>query len=319
MLALVGDIGGTNARFGLAEVGRGRAAPRDVRTLPTGPMTAAEAVSTYLSQAGARPEAVVLAVAGPVRDGAVEMTNAGWRLSEAGLRESGFGHALIINDFVAQAWAAPLLANTEKTPIGGPAEGPAGETVAVVGPGTGLGLSALAYGDGGAAALATEGGHVAFAPHDDVEIEVLGLLAKRYGRVSVERILSGPGLADLYDALGQLAGRAAEALEPAEVSRRAEAGEPEAVATVERFCAILGAFAGDVALALGARGGVYLAGGIPPRLSRVLASGGFRTRFEDKGRFRRYMETIPTWIVTAPDAALLGAAAALERRLAPRG
>jgi len=157
--------------------------------------------------------------------------------------------------------------------------------------------------------LSGEGGHVGFAPADEEEIEILKVLAKRFGRVSVERLLSGSGLKNLYDALCEIEGTAGIAEDAAAISRLGLAGEdPAAVAAIERFCLILGSVAGDLALTLVARGGAYIGGGMAPRFLDVLRSGGFRRRFEDKGRFRDLMSSIPTSVITAENPALIGAA-----------
>ncbi|MBC6983396.1 glucokinase [Caulobacter sp. 17J80-11] len=312
-LALVGDIGGTNARFGLVDLSAARPEVTDAtgyqcRDFPT----ASDAVRAYLREHGVKrvPAAAAIAVAGPVENGAIRFTNNDWSLSEAGLREMGFGAARLLNDYAALALAAPLLQGEDVRRIGAPDAEPGNRTIAVLGPGTGFGVSAVARDDRGEAILATEGGHVAFAPADEVEMEVLRRLSAKYGRVSVERILSGPGIVDLHHALLAMDGRESVLTDPAEITRRALSGDPECRRTIERFCAILGSVAGDFALAYGARGGVYVAGGIPPIVIDVLAQSDFRKRFEDKGRFAAYLAQIPTRVILRPHAALLGAAGA---------
>lgn len=308
-LALVGDIGGTNARFALADIGGDR--PRVLETRACRVADHAEpldAVDAFLEAAGERPDCSVLAVAGPVKDGEVSLTNAGWTLKEDGLRAHGLRHARLINDFAAQAWAAPLLGDADRVSLGGPAEGEPRSTLAALGPGTGFGLSAWVDDGEREAVAATEGGHVAFAPSDEVEIEILRRLTVVHGRVSVERILSGPGLLALHHVLAEIDGRAPAFDQPDAVTEAALRGDAEAARTVERFAAILGSVAGDIALGLGALGGVYVTGGIPPVIAPFLQDGGFRRRFEDKGRFRDYVAAIPTWLVTREHPALLGAA-----------
>lgn len=313
-LALVGDIGGTNARFGLVDLQDDRLEVVAAKgylcsAFPNAP----EAITAYLAEQGltCALSGVAIAVAGPIEAGAIRFTNSNWHLSENRLREMGFGSACLLNDYAALAIAAPLLQGKDLQTIGPDLDAPGDQTIAVVGPGTGFGVSALARDGSGVAILATEGGHIAFAPGDDVEIEILRLLAARYGRVSVERILSGPGLRDLHQCLRTMAGRPSMVVESAEITRQALAGDPDCLATVERFCAILGAVAGDFALSFGARGGIYLAGGIPPLIIDVLRGDTFRRRFEDKGRFAGYLAAIPTRVIMRPHAALVGAAHAL--------
>lgn len=305
---LVGDIGGTNARFAIALPGTPapRLAAVEAFRADRYP-TLIAAAADYLERTDIRPDRAVLAVAGPVVDGAIELTNSPWRVSEAELRALGLDGRLI-NDFEAQAWAAPALGPEALHPLGGPPEVPAAGTLAVLGPGTGFGVSALARGPAGEVALATEGGHAAFAPDDETEHEIRRLLARRYGRVSLERLLSGAGLVNIHRALAEMSGRPASTDDPAEITARALAGEDPWRGDLARFCAILGAAAGDIALTLGARGGVYIAGGIAPRILDFLQASPFRERFEAKGRFVDYMRAIPTWVVTHPHAALLGAA-----------
>lgn len=312
--ALVGDIGGTNARFGLVDLEADRLEVVAAKGyLCNAFLGAPEAIEAYLAEQGLTSalSGAAIAVAGPVEAGTIRFTNSNWRLSEARLREMGFGSARLLNDYAALAIAAPLLGEADLQTIGPDLEAPIDQTIAVIGPGTGFGVSALARDGSGVAILATEGGHIAFAPGDDIEIEILRLLAARYGRVSVERILSGPGLQDLHICLRTIAGCPSEAVESAEITRKALAGDPDCLATVERFCAILGAVAGDFALSFGARGGLFLAGGIPPLIIDVLRGDAFRGRFEGKGRFAGYLAAIPTRVIMRPHVALIGAAHAL--------
>jgi glucokinase len=189
--------------------------------------------------------------------------------------------------------------------------------LAVIGPGTGLGVSGLvADGRGGWRVIVGEGGHVTLPAATAREASLLAVLRERFGHVSAERALSGPGLVNLYDAACRLDGEAPEALLPAQVMARSEPGTAEHSVQCEEalrvFAALLGTVAGNVALTLGARGGVFIGGGIVPRLGARFATLPFRARFEDKGRFRGYLEAIPTWVITAESPALLGAARALD-------
>jgi glucokinase len=315
-LRLVGDVGGTNARFALADI-----------TGPTPRLFACEsflcadypgieeAIEHYLRSApaqGARPRAAAIAVAGPVTGGAAEMTNGPWRISEAALADAGFASARVINDYCALALSVRHLEPQDLGSIGDGAAGADNQTVAVLGAGTGLGVSA-AVRDGPLEIIATtEGGHIAFAPGDEVEIEILRQLSTQFGRVSLERLLSGPGLVSLRWALGRIAGREAEPLTPEQIVIRATAGADDlCVESLDRFCAIYGAAAGDIALVYGARGGVYLGSGIAPSILGWLRQSAFRSRFEAKGRFVEYVKAIPTQVILHPYAALLGAAQSL--------
>jgi glucokinase len=314
-LGLVGDIGGTNARFALVEFDGQE--PRLIEpTTYKGEDygTAEDAIEDYLHKVGARrPDQAVVAVAGPIEHGSVHMTNLDWRISEDSLRRAGgFRTAKLINDFTAQALAAPRLAPKDLRQIGHLPTSGEGD-LAILGPGTGFGVAGLVRRHGQELPLATEGGHVAFAPVDAVEIEVLRALTKRLdgGRVSVERILSGPGMEDLHIDLAAAEGREVEALTAKQITERAVEGCADSLATVNRFCAVLGSTAGDIALTLGARGGVFIAGGIAPRIIDILEKSPFRERFDSKGRRSGFTQAIPTHVILHPHTALIGAAVAL--------
>jgi glucokinase len=311
---LVGDIGGTHARFALAGAEDG--AIREPRTFANKDFASLEAViEAYLSQTSAAiPAAAVLAVAGPVTNGAIRFTNLDWEISEDRLRrEAGFGSARLINDFAAQARGAPLTPPSGLRRIGPEVPGDEGAALAVLGPGTGFGVAALAREAGIEIVLSTEGGHAGFAPTDDVEVEIWRLFMKRRPRVSIERVLSGRGLFELYGALAEIRGEPASLPDQLAVQGAADRGDPLAIETIERFCMILGATAGDIALGLGARRGVYVTGGVAQGLSDWIARGDFRRRFEAKGRFETYLQAIPTWLIMEPYTALIGAATVLKR------
>jgi len=317
-LGLVGDIGGTNARFALAAEADGRVELIDPQTYRCEDFASAdEAAAVYLARHGdpGRPAAAVIAVAGPISDGAASFTNMSWRISETGFAERvKLKRATLINDYAALALSAAVLTPADYHHLGPELPTPPEQTMAIMGAGTGFGASALVAYEGHRAVMTTEGGHIGFAPADELEVEVLRVLSRRFGRVSIERILSGPGLVNLHQALGEIEGREAACESPDEVTALADAGDAGAKLTVERFCAILGSAAGDLALAYGARGSVFLAGGVAARLEAVLQNGGFRRRFEAKGRFQGYMAAIPTkLILRSSGAALLGAARALMR------
>ena len=314
---LIGDVGGTNARFALAELKDGRPVVSRPETFPNRDFSSPQAViEAYLQRIGAdrRPEQVVIAVAGPVTRGAAHLTNLDWEFSEAALKaKAGFREARLINDFAAMALGAARLGPEGLRPLGPHIAGDPEGTIAVLGPGTGFGQGGVVRQGGREMVLTTEGGHVAFAPTDELEVEIWRRLKAQFGRVSVERILSGPGLYDLYLALGAVQGQAADCADEREVHAAADRGDALAGAAVERFVLILGSVAGDVALALGARGGVYVTGGVAQKLADRVAGDGFRKRFEAKGRFHGYMRAIPTWLVTDPYTALIGAASVLAQ------
>jgi glucokinase len=309
---LVGDIGGTNCRLALASVDDDALHLSEPSTLKCADFAKAEdAIDHYLSTVD-RPASIagaVIAVAAPINQGQAQFTNMAWRVSERVLAQHGLGKTILINDFKALALSITRLTLRDLITIGPVAAGDPNESIAVIGAGTGFGVGALARGVGGPTAISTEGGHVSFAPGDAVEIEVLRILSRRFGHLSIERILSGPGLVNLYAALAEIRGQAKDQIGSEDIVRLAEAGDPLCRATLDRFCAIYGAAAGDIALTLGARGGVYLGGGIAPAIAGRLRQGDFRRRFEAKGRFQAYLAAIPTHIITHPYPALLGSAA----------
>ncbi|HEY3814441.1 MAG TPA: glucokinase [Caulobacteraceae bacterium] len=312
-LRLVGDVGGTNVRFALADTSG--AAPRisDAESYRCADFPGLEAaIEHYLSMMntrGPRPHAAVVAVAGPVDNGVAVLTNGRWRMSNTGLQAAGFSAARLINDYTALALAVRRLGPDDLGALGD-ADSPAeGKTIALVGAGTGLGVAAAVRADGVEVIATAEGGHIGFAPVDETEVEILRALNGVFGRVSLERILSGPGLVSLRWALGRIAGQEVEPITPEEVVARAMSGQdPLCAQTLDRFCAIYGSAAGDMALVYGALGGVYLGGGIAPRILAWLRKSEFRARFEAKGRFAGYLAPIATKVIVHPYAALLGAA-----------
>ncbi|WP_312052206.1 glucokinase [Brevundimonas diminuta] len=310
-LLLVGDVGGTNARFALARMVNGRPRLEHFESFPaeTHP-TFLDGVKAYLDGCPVKPTGGVIAVAGPVTDGAIDLTNSPWRVSEGELQTLGLNPIRLINDFEALAWGAPVVPEDELASLGGPAQGDPHAAIALVGPGTGFGVSALARdAHGREMALPSEGGHACFAPGDEVEDEVLRILRRRYDRVSIERLICGPGLLNLHRALAEIDGRETHIDDPAQITAQAlEDPTSPCGATLARFCAMLGAVAGDIALTTGARGGVYIAGGIAPRILPFIQASPFRRRFERKGRFQDYMAAIPTKVILHKHAALLGAA-----------
>ncbi len=309
-LFLVGDVGGTNARFALARNVDGRPVLEHVESFPAEiHPTFLDGVKAYLDGRPLKPTGGVIAVAGPVTDGAIDLTNSPWRVSEGELQTLGLNPIRLINDFEALAWGAPVVPEDELASLGGPAKGDPHAAIALVGPGTGFGVSALARdAHGREMALPSEGGHACFAPGDEIEDEVLRILRRRYDRVSIERLICGPGLLNLHRALAEIDGRETHIDDPAQITAQAlEDPTSPCGATLARFCAMLGAVAGDIALTTGARGGVYIAGGIAPRILPFIQASPFRRRFERKGRFQDYMAAIPTKVILHRHAALVGA------------
>lgn len=308
---LVGDVGGTNARFAIAHMVEGRPVLEHHDSFPaeTYP-TFLEGVKAFIDGCEVKPSGGVIAVAGPVTDGEIDLTNSPWRVSEGELQTLGLNPVRLINDFEALAWGAPVVPQAELASLGGPDAGEEASTIAVLGPGTGFGVSALARDiHGREIAMPSEGGHACFAPGDAVEDEILRILRRRYDRVSIERLICGPGLLNMHRALAEIDGRETHIDDPAQITAEALA-DPRSHCgqTLARFCAVLGAVAGDIALTTGARGGVYIAGGIAPRILPFLKASPFRERFERKGRFQDYMAAIPTKVILHKHAALLGAA-----------
>jgi glucokinase len=310
---LVGDIGATNARFALVRPDGSFGYTRAI--LCNDFATIGDAIAAFLAAAPeARPSHSVLAVAASPQGDEVKLTNHAWSFSTEALRTSlGLTELRIVNDFHADALAIPHLAADELVKIGG-GEAVAGTPIGILGPGSGLGVSALVSTSEGAVAVPGEGGHVTMAPADARESAVLEILRGRFGHVSAERVLSGPGLVNLYGALRQLADAPPGALTAEQISDPATRPDDRfAREATEMFCAMLGTVAGNLALTLGARGGIYIAGGIVPKLGATFAQSAFRERFEAKGRFRDYLAGIPTYVVVRPFAALLGAASLLRR------
>ncbi|MCM2973038.1 MULTISPECIES: glucokinase [Larsenimonas] len=310
--ALVGDIGGTNARFAL--VTPGSFDLHDIETLPCADYANLDdAVRAYLEKVGSKaPKEACLAFACPVHDDTVKMTNNPWRFSKRAMKEElGLDNFKAINDFTAMALGLPHIPEEDLIQIGG-GHSESGRARLVIGPGTGLGVAGLAPSQRYWIPLSAEGGHASFAPTDDFEVKLLCWFREQYGRVSIERILCGQGLLDLYRALCEFAGITATLDSPAAVTDAAREGNEQAKGAIMLFCKILGDATGDAALTLGARGGVYLCGGVLPRILDFLQESDFRRAFADKGRMGHYTDSIATWVVKAKWTGLLGAAEALH-------
>lgn len=308
---LVADIGGTNARFGLITEPGGPPVRVTVLRCADHPGLAA-AVERYLDSTTdlPRPDAACIAVAGPVTGDRFRLTNAHWDFSVAETRHRlGFDQLDLVNDFTALALALPHLPPNAFVPIGGLRRVP-GKPVAVIGPGTGLGVAGLLPTPAGWLPVSGQGGHVTIPCETTLEVEVAKILRTRHETANAETMLSGPGIVRLYQALAVINGVDDEPLSPEQIVQRGRHGtDVVCLEAVQLFCALLGTFARNVALTIGAQGGVVLGGGILPTMPEVLASSPFRQRFEGTCPMRGYLEPIPTELIVAPTPALLGASA----------
>lgn len=316
-LRLLADIGGTNIRLAWQALPSGPL--NDTRVLPCAQFhTLDAALSAYLKEVGLpTPSEAAFGIANPVAGDAIRMTNHSWAFSQRAVREAfGFERLVVINDFTALALALPLLTPDVLRRVGG-GEGVVGSAIALVGPGTGLGVSGLVFPPGSVAGvpLSGEGGHVTLAAQTQREFDVLNILQERYGHVSAERAVCGAGLVDLYHAVRRLAQYGGEEISSAaQVTELAlQANDPLALESLDLFCGFLGSVAGNLALTLGARGGLYLGGGMVPRLGTWFDRSSFRARFEAKGRFQSYLAAIPCWVIDPSfTPALYGASRALD-------
>ena len=306
---LVADIGGTNARFGVWY----RDALHAEQVLKCADFEGPAAAAAHFLQGlrAARtvpmPRIAAFAVAGPLLEDRIALTNNGWDFSAAVTRRTlKLKQLIFLNDFTALALSVPQLTAAERYQVGGAAP-LADAPIAVIGPGTGLGVSGLLRADERWLALQGEGGHVTLPAVEPREMAVVASLHRRYKHVSAERVLCGDGLELLYRTLAELDGAAADPLDAGEITRRALEGEdPRCREAVQLFCGWLGNVAGNLALTLGARGGVYIGGGIVPRLGEYFAVSPFRPCFEAKGRFRGFLTAIPVYVITAKYPALIG-------------
>ncbi|MGH8272148.1 MAG: glucokinase, partial [Gammaproteobacteria bacterium] len=274
-----------------------------------------EIVARYLQAHKTEPDAAAFAVAGPVRDGEATLTNRGWKISARALADRfGLEHCEVVNDFSGVALGVPALAPDEVEQAGG-AQADAAAPIAILGPGTGLGVGGLVPTDAGGRVLVTEGGHATLAPIDARSAAIIERLRVRFGHVSLERAISGQGMENIYRAIGELDGKKPEPPDAAAIGKAAAAGDDAAAAeTLAHFFALLGAAAGDLALSYGAFGGVYIAGGIVPRYLENFRRSGFRAAFESKGRMSDYVKTIPVFVILHEEVELLGLAASLDAR-----
>ncbi|WP_175453123.1 glucokinase [Microbulbifer yueqingensis] len=314
---LVADVGGTNARFGLAREVDGSAAVEEIHTLRCADFESLEqAARAYLESIPAAMAAAVgeacIAVAGPIDGDRVAVTNLPWRFSGTGLASAlGYSRVALLNDFAALAMACPGLDGTHLERIDnltGPL--PEHEPVrAVVGPGTGLGVCGLQRTATGWEPRPGEGGHASIAPATDEEFAIIRYLHREFEHVSAEHLLSGPGLENIYRSLVALRDVQAPQRTAADISTAALVGDCQLAGdAVETFCGLLGSFCGDVALVMGARGGLYLGGGIPPKIRPLLVRSDFERRLRAKGPMSAYLENLPVYLVSHPFPALHGAA-----------
>ena len=320
---LLADIGGTNARFGL-QTAAGRIDAIWVAECAAYP-TLGAAIVQYLSQpatvaaGGYQAREAGIAIANPIDGDAVRMTNHHWAFSvEAICSQFSLKSLHVVNDFTALARSVPFLSAQHRVQVGG------GETrergvIGLIGAGTGLGVSGLVPAGKDWVALDSEGGHGTFAAVSEREIAIVRQAQQRYGHVSAERLVSGPGIRLIYEVLAERAGAAPQAIGTPQIIERGLRGEClVCIETLETFCEMLGTIAGNVALTLGARGGMYIGGGIVPRLGEFFERSGFRARFEHKGRFSGYLSQIPTYVITADYPALIGMSVILAELSRPR-
>ncbi|WP_431225553.1 glucokinase [Serratia sp. L9] len=313
--ALVGDVGGTNARLALCTVETGDIT--QAKTYSGLEFDSLEAViRQYLAEQQLAVEDACIAIACPVTGDWVAMTNHTWAFSIKAMQNSlGLKHLEVINDFTAVSMAIPMLSEADVLQFGG-GKAHKDKPIAVYGAGTGLGVSHLVHVNRRWVSLPGEGGHVDFAPNSEEEDVILEVLRAEVGHVSAERVLSGPGLVNLYRAIVKADHRLPEKLQPKDITERALADScTDCRRALSLFCVIMGRFGGNLALNLGTFGGVYIAGGIVPRFMEFFKASGFRTAFEDKGRFKDYVREIPVFMITHSQPGLLGAGAHLRQTL----
>lgn len=317
--ALLADIGATNARFALlngTEIGA-------LATLAVADYASpVEAARAFLAGPGQGhvPQRALIAAAGPLANGRIVLTNAAWTVDAERIRQGlDLAEVQVLNDFEALGWSLPALQPDDIVTLG--VCDPAGKgTMAVMGPGSGFGLAAMAFGPNGETVLVTEGGHATLSSENRREDAIILALREQLHHVSVERVLSGPGLVQLYHAIAMVDGTTIPQRSSSEIVSHALAGDCKVSAeTLELFCAFLGSVAGNVALTLGARGGLFIGGGIALRFTDFLRRSAFRERFEAKGRMSAYLNRIPTAVIVRPNPAFLGlsylARESLNRRL----
>ena len=328
-LVLAGDIGGTKTNLGLFSRGKRRPVAKVSETYPSREAPHLESIiEQFLSKHRAPIKSACLGIAGPVINGRCQTTNLPWEVSDAKIKKRfKWAQVGLINDLTATAYAVPLLNSRELLSLN-KARARKEQNIALIAPGTGLGKALLIFGEGQYIPVASEGGHADFSPNNEAEVELWRYLSQRFGHVSTERVLSGPGLVNIYSWLkdsGQyrepewLARKIREMDPPAAISRTALLDKhPLCVESLNMFVSILGSAAGNLALTAMTTGGVYLGGGIPPRILPKLEEPIFMKAFTNKGRFKEFLESIPVRVILNHKAALLGAAHCAFGRLAHR-
>jgi glucokinase len=318
--SLVADIGGTNARFAMVADGTSIAIePRNL--ICADYETIVDATLTYLDLVAlGKPWQAAMSIASPVTGDALNMTNHSWSFSVSETRAAlGLRQLKVLNDYTALALALPTLNDGQRIQVGG-GEGLAGHPLAVLGPGTGLGVSGIVPAGNHWVPLETEGGHASYGPMNVREQMIIEIMRERLEHVSAESLVSGRGLSLIYEVITRLEQGEELRLTPVEVTQRALTLEcPLAIETLSVFCNVFGTVAGNLALTLGARGGVYIGGGIIPRILNFFLRSGFRERFEKHGRLTPYLRAIPTYIINTDYPALTGAIVALGQAYANVG
>lgn len=301
---LIADIGGTNTRCAITRAGEPPHAVEAFRNRDFPGLDRLLAAYLGALPPADRPDQAVIAVAAPIRGDEIHMVNIHWSFSVTALaRTLSLERVIPLNDFAAQAYALPVLGPTDLVKVGGGTPVERAPKV-VAGPGTGLGTAGLVHLGGQWHAITGEGGHVTMAPANEREARLIALGRERFGHCSAERLISGAGLAFIHEVLS--GGRKRD---PKEIGADIQAGDTLALEVLDIFFELLGTVVSDLALTFAAFGGVYIGGGITPRYVGQLAASGFRTRFEDKGRYRAFLADIPTWVITADQPALRGLAA----------
>jgi len=314
---LLADVGGTNVRFALVNDDRGVIV--EDRNFECNKYPGfLEAIRSYLDLTQASPRSAAIGIAAPTSDDLIKMTSLNWQFSQATLKNSlGLESLAIINDFTALALSLPDLVDSELVQVGG-TKLDLDLPIAVIGAGTGLGVSGLipTHRKGEKphwVPIQGEGGHVTFSPFNQREDEILAVLRKRFGHVSAERVLSGPGLANIYSAINEIDGLGLPPLEPAEITHKGLSNECHACKeSLDTFCAMLGTAAANLTMTLGAQGGLFIGGGIAPKFGDYFLTSPFRSRFEEKGRFSNYLADVPVFLINAKNPAIRGAAAVLR-------
>ncbi len=311
---LCGDVGGTNVRFALVQrTTRGFVADAFGKFSNDDHASFDDALAAYFKTVDARPIQACFAVAGPVRDGQVSLTNRGWHLAETALAgRFGFESVRLINDFTAMARSIPEFPESAFVPVLPGAAIP-GAPVLVAGPGTGLGVATLLRDDGGHRVLSGEGGHAAYAPRDALEFQLATVLLREHGYVSNELVCSGSGLSSVYSAFCEIYGRDREEMSPEDMRARADAGDEMFAKLIEVRAHCVMSAVGDLALANGTLGGVVLVGGVTERILDYLKTPSARARFVERGPMRDFLARCPVRLLTEPQAPLIGAAAYFEQ------